>query len=133
MSIFDLALVADATSGSITGGTAMTLEEDGVVVPNGVHLADMGVEDFLVRPHITLRTRVPQKQSDGTYSKAKRYGTIVVPRMLDSGLIVYDLVRIEKEFYPSLTAAGHTNLDLLGAQFFIDANLANFRKFGSLK
>jgi hypothetical protein len=132
MTISSLSVMKNATGGTTTGGTAMALASDGVSVANGVHVADMAETDFTIRTNMTLRTRNPQKQSDGTYTKAKRFCTIVVPKDLGTEGIVFNLVRIEVEAHPKTTAAELVNLNMLGAQYFTDADLADFRNNGSL-
>lgn len=132
MSISALSLMKNSTGGTTTGGAAMALSSDGVEVKNGVHVADMSEEDFTLRTNMTLKTRNPVRQPDGSYSKAKRWGTIVVPAELEDGSISFDLVRIEIESHPKTTGAALTNLHMLGAQFFTDADLADFRNNGSL-
>lgn len=132
MTIAALSFQKDATGGTTTGGTAMALSSDGQEVKNGIHVADMGESNFLVRTNMTLKTRNPQKQSDGSYSKAKRYATIVVPKLLASGDYSYNLVRIEVEAHPETTSAELTNLHMLGAQIFTDSDLTAFLTTGSL-
>lgn len=132
MSISTLSLQKNATGGTTTGGTAMALASDGVSVKNGIHVADMAETNFLVRTNLTLKTRNPAKQSDGTYSKAKRYATIVVPKAIASGEVVFNLVRIETEAHPEMTDAELTNLFMLGAQLLTDSDLTAFFKTGSL-
>lgn len=132
MTISALSFMKDATGGTTTAGAAMALSSDGQEVKNGVHVADMSETNFLIRTNATLKTRNPQKQSDGSYSKAKRYGTIVVPKLLASGEICFNLVRNEIEAHPETTDAELTNLHMLGAQFYTDSDLADFRKNGSL-
>lgn len=132
MPISGLTLMKDATGGTTTAGTAITLQDDGVEVKNGRHVGDMG-DDFITRTNLTFRTRNPQRNADGTYTKAKRWGTIVVPKVLADGSISYDLVRIEMEVHPETTAAEQVNLEMLAAQFFTDADLASFRRNGSLE
>jgi hypothetical protein len=132
MSIATLSLQKNATGATITGGTAMSLSRDGVEVKNGVHVADMSEGNFIIRPNATFRTRVPVKQSDGTYSKEKRFCTIVVPKVLADGTVVYNLRRLEDETHPETTAAERLNLDMLAAQYYTDPDLADFRGYGSL-
>lgn len=132
MSILTLSIQKDATSGTTTGGAAMALSSDGQEVKNGVHVADMSEADFTVRTNLTLKTRNPVKQADGSYSKAKRFITIVVPKALDDLSIVFNLVRIEVEAHPKTTDAELTNLHMLGAQMFTDVDLTAFLKTGSL-
>lgn len=133
MTISALSLQQDATGATITGGTAMALSSDGVAVTNGVHVADMSESDFTVRTNATLRTRNPVLQADGSYTKGKRFCTIVVPKELEDGTIVFNLIRNEIEAHPKTTVAELTNLHMLGAQFYTDDDLADFRLYGSLK
>lgn len=132
MGINTLSLMKHATGGTTTGGTAMALSSDGQEVKNGVHVADMSETNFIVRTNVTLKTRNPQRLSDGSYSKAKRYGTLVVPKILVSGEVSFNLIRIEIEAHPETTDAELTNLHMLGAQFFTDSDLTAFLKTGSL-
>lgn len=132
MGINTLSLMKNATGGTTTGGTAMALSSDGQEVKNGVHVADMSETNFIVRTNVTLKTRNPQRLSDGSYSKAKRYGTLVVPKLLASGEVSFNLIRIEIEAHPETTDAELTNLHMLGAQFFTDSDLTAFLKTGSL-
>lgn len=132
MSIATLSLQKNATSGTTVGGTAMPLSGDGVEVKNGVHVADMAELDFTLRTNMTLRTRNPALLPDGQYSKAKRYVTIVVPKALDNGTVVFNLIRQEIETHPKTTDAELVNLYMLGAQVYTDADLVAFLKTGSL-
>lgn len=132
MGIQSLGLLKNATSGSTTGGTAMTLSSDGQEVKNGVHVADMGEDNFLVRTNITFRTRNPMRQSDGSYSKAKRYATIVVPKLLASGDYAFNLSRVETEIHPESTAAEALNIFLLTHQIMVDSDTLSFFSNGSL-
>lgn len=132
MGISNLSLQKNATGGTTTGGTAMALSSDGVAVTNGVHLADLAELDFTIRTNLTLKTRNPVKQADGTYSKAKRDVTIVVPKALEDGSIVFNLVRIGVEAHPKTSDAELVNLHMLGAQVFTDADTQAFLKTGSL-
>lgn len=132
MSISTLSLQKDATSGTTVGGTAMALSSDGVEVKNGIHVADMSESNFALRTHITLSTRNPQLLADGTYSKGKRKVTIVVPKLLASGAIAFNVNRQSVEVHPETTVAEQTNLHMLGAQVWTDADLTNFLLYGSL-
>jgi hypothetical protein len=132
MTISALSLLEDASSMSVTGGTAVDYDEDSVEVQNGVHVADMD-KAFTVRPHLTLRARNPQLQADGTYSKGKRWYTLVIPKTLADGTTAFNLIRIEEEVHPETTEAEQLNLELQGAQLLSDSDLSDFRLNGSLK
>jgi hypothetical protein len=135
MSILDLNLQKDATSGTTVGGTATALSSDGVDVKNGVHIADMTETDFTVRTNIMFRNRNPSRLSDGSYTKGKRFITVVVPKDLgdDAGGVVFNLIRIEVEAHPKTTVAELTSLHMLGAQMFTDSDVTDFLVNGSLK
>lgn len=134
MSIQDMSIQQNATGVTILGGTAIALSSDGVEVKNGIHMADMSQADFTIRTNVTFRTRNPVRQPNGSYSKAKRFITVVVPKDVDgAGDISYNLVRIEVETHPKSTVAELTNLHLLGAQMLSDADVTSFLVNGSLK
>lgn len=132
MSIVNMSLLKDATAGSVTGGTAMALSSDGVEVKNGVHVADIGESNFLIRTNMTLRTRNPARQSDGSYTKGKRWVTVVSPKIIADGSTVFNVTRHEIEIHPETTDAEVDNMLFLGAQVFTDSDLTSFHKTGSL-
>jgi hypothetical protein len=132
MGISNLSLQKNATGGTTTGGTAMALSSDGTDVKNGKHVVDASETNFVVRSSLTLKTRNPQRLSDGSLTKAKRSGTVIVPKVLADGSVVYNLVRCEHEIHPETTPAEHTNILMLGAQFFTDSDLASFHLTGNL-
>lgn len=115
-----------------TGGAAITLTEDGVSVPNGKHVSAASVADFLVRPNATFRNRPPAKQSDGSWSKAKRTALYVQPMLLDSGEYVFNLVRVEFEIHPEATATEVQTLRYNGSQLLTDPDFDDFIASGSL-
>lgn len=132
MSINGLSLQQDATSATIVGGIAMPLSGDGVDVKNGLHVADMAQADFTIRTNATFRTRNPVRQADGSYSKGKRFMTLVVPKDLGDDGIVFNLIRVEIEVHPKTTVAEMLNLHLLGTQLLSDTELTAFLNTGSL-
>lgn len=132
MSIDSLDLMKDATSGSITGGTALAFTDVGIDIPSGENRQSTTEENFLLNPSFTAKNRVHSKQPDGTYSKAKRTVSVVVPKELADGSIAYNLIRIEAEVHPETTAAETTNIWCLGEQVCSNASLADFRATGSL-
>jgi len=133
MSILSLALMKDATSNTITGGTSATFETDGVEIKNGVHMVDTTESDFTVRPNITIKNRAHTLLPTGIYTKGKRDVTLVIPKLLADSSLVFNLVRINLEVHPETTAAELLNLRLLGCQCFSDSDMDNFYSYGSLK
>ena len=132
MSLSTLSLQQDATGATITGGTAISLTPDCVQVSNGIHVADMAESNFIIRTNATFKARNPQILADGTYSKAKRSGSIVKPKILADGSVAFNLVRFEVEAHPETTDAELTNLHMLGSQVFSSPDTQAFLKNGSL-
>lgn len=132
MPVDNAALMTGATGATITGGSALTFTEDGVEIKNGKHVAAATISDFRLRPNISVRTRQSVQQSDGTWSKEKRWMTYVQPRLLDTGEYGYELVRIEVENYPDASPAEKLELYMMGAQLLTDDDFASFRSTGSV-
>ena len=117
---------------SATGGTSSTLAVTGQQIPNGVQIADMGVTDFRVRPTLTIRSRVPALQPDGSWSKYKNQVSLVIPKVLASGDMAFPVGRIEFEPHPEMTDAEVNKLRDWLCQILFDVDFANFLKYGSL-
>lgn len=115
-----------------TGGSGMTFTTDGTSVPNGVHLANAAQTDFRIRENLTVKNRNPVLGLDGVYSKDKKSMTYVEPKILASGKVVFNLIRIEREVHPESTAAEALNLNMMGAQFLADSDYSSFWSSGSL-
>lgn len=131
MGVQTTTLKEGATGITIVGGSDLAFTPDGVSVPNGVHLAAAAVADFRVRPTITLKTRNPQL-NNGTFSKAKRWLSFTLPTILTDLSVVYNVVRIEVEVHPELTAAAAVDIARIGAQLLSDDDLVTFIASGSL-
>jgi hypothetical protein len=133
MPISGMTILDDSTAQAApTGGSAVTLEEDGVTVANGKHVADSGNADFLTRLNATFRNRPPALQADGSWSKAKRSAMIVQPKELADGSYVFNLVRVELEIHPESTATEVQTLRYNGSQLLTDADVDDFISTGSL-
>lgn len=115
-----------------TGGSAITLTENGVVVTNGKSVADSGNANFLTRLYAYFRNKPPVKQPDKSYSKGKRTATITQPKLLANGDYVNNLVRIEYEAHPESTDAELTTMIFNGSQLLTDPDFTSFWKSGSL-
>lgn len=115
-----------------TGGTSITLTENGVMVPNGKSVADASNANFLTRLYAVFRNKPPVKQPDKTYSKGKRTGVITQPKLLASGVYLNNICRIELEVHPEATSAEVVTLMLNGSQLLTDADFQEFWKTGSL-
>ena len=121
------------TGGTVSnsGGTALVFADDGVSVPNGVHVSAPAVADFRVRPHATFRYAPPSLQSDGSYTRQSNRATLVVPKALASLKYVNNAIRIELDVHPESTATEVADLRKLGAQMLIDSDTDNFWTAGS--
>jgi hypothetical protein len=115
-----------------TGGTAKVFADDGVTVPNGVHVSVPGTTDFRVREHATFRYKPPALQADGSYSRGSWTASLTVPKALASGKYVNNTVRIEVDLHPESTATEGSDLRKLGAQALVDSDTDNFWTAGSL-
>lgn len=115
-----------------TGGTAKVFADDGVTVPNGVHISVPAVTDFRVREHATFRYTPAALQSDGTYSRQKNHASITAPKALASGKYVNNTVRIEMDIHPESTATEFADLRKMAAQLLFDSDTDNFWTAGSL-
>lgn len=115
-----------------TGGTSVTLTENGVTVPNGKSVADASNTNFLTRLYAVFRNKPPAKQPDKTYSKGKRSATATQPKLLANGDYVNNLIRIELELHPETTTAETVSIMLNGSQLLTDADFQEFWKSGSV-
>lgn len=132
MGVQNAVVKSGATAMTPTGGSDLTLTPDGQTVANGIHIADASQADFRIRKNATLRNRVPTLQSDGKYSKDKKSVTFVAPKILASGEVVFNLIRVEREVHPESTAAEALDLVMIGAQLLTDSDFASFWSAGSL-
>lgn len=131
MALSSFAVLAGGTN-SASGGTSKTYSADGKPVPGGLHVSDTSVTDFRVRPNITFRFREPKYNSTlKTFSKNKQTATLVIPKLLASGSVEYNLIRIEREVHPESTAAEMLELNIQGAQLLFDSEVAQFWATGS--
>lgn len=131
MSISNASVMGGAAVNSVTGGTAVNYSADGQQVTNGVHVSDTTVADFRVRPGITFKVKQPVLNGL-VWSKDKKSATLVRPKLLASGLTVFNLIRIEIEVHPESTSAEALELRTQGAQLCYDADFTNFWTLGAL-
>lgn len=132
MPINGAAIMKDATGITVTAGTAQTFTNDGASVPNGVHVVDMGNADFRTRRSLTLTVRQPTYDAKVGYSKDKKTITLTCPKILVSGVTVYNLIRIQREVHPESTVAEAIDINRVGAQLLSDADFDTFWSAGSL-
>jgi hypothetical protein len=132
MSLKNMSVQTGATFGAMVGGTALVFSDDGVTIPNGVHLVVPATSDYRVRQSITAKYKPPAVATDGVYGKDKKTFSYTVPQILASGKIVFNVVRVEREVHPELSAAAALDLLVIAGQLCFDADTTNFWAAGSL-
>lgn len=131
MSLKNASLLTGATV-SATGGTALVFADDGVTVPNGVHLVVPATADYRVRQNATCKFRPPALLADGSYTRDKKSVSYTVPQILASGKVVNNVIRVEREVHPELGASAATDMNRIAAQFLFDSDTDNFWSAGSV-
>lgn len=133
MGLKTMSLSANATAITVTGGTALVFSDDGVTIPNGLHLIVPADADYQTRRQVTAKYRQPTLDpKTGVYSKDKKSICLALPQVLADGRVVFNTIRIEREVHPSLSAANAEELCKLGAQILTDADVVSFWATGSL-
>lgn len=123
----------DGGTTATTGGTSQLFSESGETVANGRVLVDAAEADYFSREKIICTSRLPARQSDGSYSKQKTKVQYVVPEIAADGEILYHLVRNEIEVHPKSAdaAAMLAKLREMGAQLYKDSELNALYTTGS--
>jgi len=135
MSIDGISILDKPTSVTWTGGTATTFESDGTPVATGIRVSDTVETDLRLKKHITYKNVGAKIQSDGSFSKARKFIIVTIPFELADGSISYQVVRTECEFHPEFAAiAGNLdNLRHYGAQSVLDSEVDTYFDHGSVK
>jgi hypothetical protein len=132
MGLKTMSLLSAATV-TPSGGTALVFADDGVTIQNGLHLTVPADADYQTRRQVTAKYKQPTLDTKtGEYSKDKKSLCLAKPILLSSGRVVFNTIRLEREVHPSLSAAEALELNTLGAQMLIDADVANFWAVGSM-
>lgn len=125
-------ILKDAATGiSVTGGTDMTFTVDGMPVANGTHVSNAAQADFRLRENVTVKFRPPVQNPDKSWKKGKWSIGYTEPSADASGLMTYDLGRVELELNPTSAASVGTNIRRMLAQLLTDTDLDNFWASGS--
>jgi hypothetical protein len=132
MGLKTMTLLSGATV-SATGGTSLAFSDDGVSIQNGLHLVVPADTDYQTRRQATVKYRPPSIDvKTGVYGKDKKSISLTKPMVLTSGQVVFNTIRIEREVHPSLAASDVLELNKLGAQLLIDADVDGFWTAGAL-
>lgn len=118
---------------SVTGGTDITYVADGSQVNGGVAVVNSAGTDFRTRENCVFRNRKPSYDSKAKiWSKDKKSVVLQIPKLLASGEVTFNLIRIEREVHPESTAAEALELNIQGAQLLFDADTTSFWAVGGL-
>lgn len=132
MGLKTMSLQAGSTV-SVTGGTAQVFADDGVTIQNGLHLIVPADADYQTRRAATVKYRPPTiDPKTNSYSKDKKSISYTLPQVLTNGTVVFNVIRIEREVHPSLSAASAAELNVIGAQLLTDSDASGFWATGSL-
>lgn len=132
MALNGLSIADNATSLSVTGGTAQAFTPDGVLVNNGIHVAAAAVADFRVRPHISFKNKVPQRNSNGEFGYGTREFILTEPYLHTDGKVYYVTRTTTERWHPVIPAATIKNARYKCAQVMFDADSENFNSAGDL-
>lgn len=132
MPLNGLSISENATSLSVTGGTAQAFTPDGVTVNNGLHVAAAAVADFRVRPHISFKNRVPQRNSNGEFGYGTQEFVMTEPYLHSDGKVYYVTHTVTRRYHPVIPAANVKNARYKAAQVMFDADSENFNTAGDL-
>jgi len=115
MTLRAMSLLTGATI-TPSGGTAKVFADDGVTVQNGVHLVVPATTDYRVRENVTFKYKPPTLLNTGVYTRDKKEITFVIPMLLASGLVSFNVFRISREVHPEFSAANATDFNKLACQ-----------------
>lgn len=132
MSLNGLTVLDGATAVAASGGTSLTFTTTSVDVPGGINVADHSESDYRLRRHITFRNRNPQRQSDGSFTKAKRSIVVTTPIETASGEIKYMVSRYECEIPVEATPTQEVNHRRNTTQLLCDADAETFHTTGAV-
>lgn len=126
------ATVLNGATISATGGTTMTFALSGKDVPSGVEIVDVGATSYVTRTSASFKVKMPTyNATSNSWSKGSREVTLVKPKVLASGDVVFPVVRIKVETHPEMTAAEEVELRKEAAQILFDADFETFFVTGS--
>jgi len=131
MAIKNASILSGATA-AFTAGTAKTFLDDGVTVPNGVHIVANGTVDASVREHATIKYRPPVLDARGTLGKTTYDISYTVPlKDAVTSVIENTTVRIGVSQSRLMSAAAQLELRKQVAQFLLDSDFDNYWSVGS--
>lgn len=132
MGLKTMSLLTGATI-TPSGGSALVFADDGITIPNGLHLIVPADADYQTRRQATFKVRPPSIDAKtGVYGKDKKSVVYVQPVVLADGKVVFNTFRIEREVHPSTSAAAALDLNKVGSQLCSNAATDAFWANGSI-
>lgn len=132
MGLKNMSLLTGATV-SATGGSALVFGTDSQTIQNGCHLIVPADADYQTRRQATVKYRPPTlNATTGAYSKDKKSISYAQPIVLSDGKVVFNTIRIEREVHPASTAAQVLDMNVVGAQMLVDADVTSFWAVGDM-
>lgn len=117
----------DAATITVTDGTSVTFAEDGISIPNGIHLIASSDTEYKTRRQLTAKTRAgAYDYKTNSYTKDKRSMVLVAPVIDDNLKIVFNTVRLEVEVLPTMSTASKVELLKQAAQLLLSADSEEF-------
>lgn len=132
MGLKNMSLLTGATIAA-TGGTALSFQDTGVTIQNGVQLIVPTDTVYATRRTCVCKTRPPVLDpKTGVYGKEKRSIVFVDPTTDPlTGKITFNTIRIEREVSSSIDAAQAVSMNNIGAQLLTASDLEAFWATGS--
>jgi len=115
-------------------GDIITVIEDGVNVPGGLHIVSSDLEPETNAPYYAITARNRQAVLDaktGQFGKAKRSISIASPTLVN-GRVVFNTVRLELEVHPAMDNNNYTTMKAMAVQLLATTQTDDFWKRGSL-
>lgn len=131
MSIQNFSVQTGATGFSVTAGTSKTFTIDGAQVPAGIHVSDASNVDFKSRYNMTLRSKLPVRQQDGSYSKGRNFITVTIPYVLADGSVDLSVHKYEGDYTVNIPAATVKDGRYILAQMLFDSEIEAFHTSGA--
>lgn len=132
MGLRTMSLLAGAAV-TASGGTALAFSDDGVSIPNGLHMVVPSDANYQTRRQVTAKVKQPTVDpKTGVYGKDRKSISLTVPMVLIDGKVVFNVIRVEREVHPSYAAADALELNKLAAQLLTDTDTADFWAAGTL-
>lgn len=115
--------VTEGGTTTTAGGTGRAFSRTSKPVNNGYEYSDVAETDFFARRSLIITSKMPQKQSDGTWSRQKTSVKGVIPFTKANGDVVNNLIEVKTDVDPEAAPTLLAVLREYGAQLSKDAEL----------